>query len=73
MVETLDAEQFYSGHSEPVSKNAIRAHISEMKELQEKVAGYINNKYTLENIKKEFSEGHSNLVEAIYNEVLASR
>ena len=26
-----------------------------MKELQNKIAGYITNKYTLENIKKEFN------------------
>jgi len=73
MVETLDAEKFYSGHSEALGKNAIRAHISEMKDLQEKVTGYMNNNYTLENIKQEFSEDHGNLIETIYNEVLAAR
>jgi len=73
MVETLDAEKFYSGHSEALGKNAIRAHISEMKDLQEKVTGYMNNNYTLEKIKQEFSKNHSNLIETIYNEVLAAR
>ena len=73
MLATLDAEKFYSGHSEALDKSAIRAHIVEMKDLQNRVAGLMNKKYTLENIKKEFNQDQSNLVEAIYNEVLASK
>jgi cyclase len=73
MVETLPAEKFCSGHSEPLDRNSILAHISEMKELQNKVAGYVNNNYTLENIKQEFSKDQSNLIETIYNELVAAR
>lgn len=73
MLETIGAEKFYSGHSEVLDRNMIRQHISEMKELQNKIAGYITNKYTLENIKKEFNSDQGNLVEAIFNEILASK
>ena len=73
MLVTLDAEKFYSGHSEALDRDMIRAHINEMKELQNKVAGYINKNYTLENIKNEFGKDQVNLVETIYNEVTAAR
>jgi cyclase len=73
MLETLDAEKLCSGHAEPVDREMIRAHINEMKELQNKVSGYIDNNYTLENIKKEFNENQAGLVESIYNEITADR
>lgn len=73
MFETLDAEKFCSGHAEPMSRDMIQAHITEMKELHNKVSGYINNNYTLENIKKEFNENQAGLVETIYNEIKAAR
>jgi glyoxylase-like metal-dependent hydrolase (beta-lactamase superfamily II) len=73
MLETINAEKFYSGHSEALDRIMIRSHISEMKELQNKVAGYIKNNYTLENIKKEFNKDQGNLIETIYNEILASK
>ena len=73
MLETLDAEKFCSGHSEPIDRDMIRAHIAEMKDMQKKVSGYVNNNYTLENIKKEFNENQGNLIETIYNEITASK
>jgi len=73
MLETLDAEKFCSGHSEPIGRDMIRTHINEMKELHTKVTGYMNNNYTLENIKKEFNENQTNLIESIYNEITAAR
>ena len=73
MLETLNAERFYSGHSDALDRNKIRAHISEMKELQSRVSGFAKNNYTLENIKKEFRSDQGNLVEAIYNELSAVR
>lgn len=73
MLETLDAEKFCSGHAEPIDREMIRTHIKEMKELQNKVSGYIDNNYTLENIKKEFNENQGNLIETIYNEITAAR
>lgn len=73
MLETLDAEKFYSGHSEALGRDAIQMHINEMKELQNKVSGYIKEKYTLDNVKKEFSAGQANLIETIYNEIMAAK
>ena len=73
MLETLDAEKFCSGHSEPLDRDMILAHINEMKELQNKVAGLVNKKYTLENIQKEFSKDQAGLVAAIFNEITASK
>ncbi len=73
MLETLDAEKYCSGHSEIIGRDVIRTHINEMKELQNKVSGYMNKNYTLENIKKEFTENQGNLIETIYNEIHAAR
>lgn len=73
MLTTLDAEKFYSGHSEVLDREMIRTHIREMKELQNKVAGLIKKNSTLENIKNEFDNNQGNLVESIYNEILASK
>ncbi len=73
MLETLDAEKFYSGHSEPLDREMIRAHINEMKELQKKIAGFMDKKNTLEEIRKEFSKDQSNIIETIYNEIAAAR
>jgi len=73
MLETLDAEKFYSGHSEPLDRDMIRVHINEMKELQKKIAGFMDKKNTLEEIRKEFSKDQSNIIETIYNEIAAAR
>ncbi len=73
MLGTLDAEKFYSGHGEAMGRDKILSHISEMKELQNKVSDYVNNNYTLENIKKEFNKDQVNLIECIYNEITALR
>ncbi|MBW6501248.1 MAG: hypothetical protein K0B05_07630 [Bacteroidales bacterium] len=62
-----------SSHGDALDRGRILAHISEMKELQNKVAGFAKNNYTLENIKKEFRNDQGNLVEAIYNELAAIR
>jgi len=73
MIKTLDAEKFYCGHNEALDRNSITTHIGEMKELQNKVTGLMKNNYTLERIKQEFNKDQGNLIEAIYNEVLATR
>ncbi|HBE39823.1 MAG TPA: hypothetical protein DDW27_01190 [Bacteroidales bacterium] len=73
MLGTLDAETFYSGHSEALGRDMIRAHINKIKELQNKVTGFMKNNYSLENIKKEFNKDQVNLVETIYNEIVAAR
>ena len=73
MLDSLDAEKFYSGHSEPLDRDMIRVHINEMKELQKKIAGFMDKKNTLEEIRKEFSKDQSNIIETIYNEIAAAR
>lgn len=72
MLETLEAEKFCSGHSDILDRQAIKKHIGEMKERQEKVKSLLEKNKTLEGIKAEFNENESRLIEAIYNELKSS-
>jgi len=72
MLETLDAEKFCSGHSEIIDRKTIMKHIAEMKERQGKVKSLIEKNKTLEEIKNEFKENETSLIEAIYNELKSS-
>ena len=69
MLDTLKAEQFCSGHSEPVDRTTIKHHIEEMKQLQEKIKNFIEQGKNLEEIQKEFEDNHARLVESIFNEI----
>jgi glyoxylase-like metal-dependent hydrolase (beta-lactamase superfamily II) len=69
MLDTLDAERFCSGHSEPTDREGVRRHIEQMKMLQEKVKGLVAAGKTQEEVKAEFAENEGALVESIYNEV----
>jgi len=69
MLETLDAENFCSGHSEMVDRQAIKRHIEQMKKRQEKVQKLIEKGLGLEEVKSEFEENEARLIEAIYNEI----
>ena len=71
MLATLDAQKFYSGHSDPLNREQVQAHIDEMKAIQKKVGDLMKKNYSLENIKKEFSDDQGALVETIYNEIKA--
>jgi glyoxylase-like metal-dependent hydrolase (beta-lactamase superfamily II) len=71
MLETLDAERFASGHSEPVDRAGIEKHIAQMKTYQEKVGVMAKEGKTLEEVKAAFEENEGRLVEAIYNEIRA--
>ena len=73
MLETLDAEKFCSGHSDILDRQAIRKHISEMKDRQEKVKSLIVKNKTLEEVKAEFNENEGRLITAIYNEIGGSK
>jgi glyoxylase-like metal-dependent hydrolase (beta-lactamase superfamily II) len=73
MLKTLDAQKFCSGHGEMMNRADITGHVSEMKEVQNKVAGYVRSNYNLESIKKEFRNDQATLVEAIYNEIKAGK
>jgi glyoxylase-like metal-dependent hydrolase (beta-lactamase superfamily II) len=69
MLETLDAEIFLSGHSEPVGRDHIKKHILLMVERQNKVKEFIMHGKTLEETLAEFSENEARLLTSIYNEV----
>jgi len=69
MLETLDAEIFLSGHSDPVGRDEITKHIQRMVERQNKVKELVSQDLTQEEILKEFNENESRLVTSIYNEI----
>ncbi len=69
MLETLDAEKFCSGHSDPVDRSTVKHHIDEMKKIQAKIKSLVEQGKSLEDVKKEFDENHARLVESIYNEI----
>jgi len=73
MLATLDAQKFYSGHSDVLNRDQVQAHIEEMKAMQSKVGELMKKKYSLENIKKEFSDNQGALAEAIYYEIKAAK
>jgi len=69
MLETLDAERFCSGHSNPIDRSTVKHHIEEMKKIQAKIKSLMGQGKSLEDVKKEFEESHARLVEAIFNEI----
>ncbi len=69
MLETLKAERFCSGHSEPIDHSTVKHHIEEMKKIQGKVNSLVEQGKSLEEVKKEFPENHAGLVGAIFNEI----
>ena len=73
MLETIDAENFCSGHSDMTDRETIKNHIDQMKERQAKVKSFIEKNKTLEEIKKEFKENEARLIETIYNEIKSSK
>jgi glyoxylase-like metal-dependent hydrolase (beta-lactamase superfamily II) len=73
MLEVLDAEKFYSGHSEMADRKTIIKHIAEMKERQGKVKALIDKNKTLEEIRNEVKPNETGLIETIYNELKRSK
>ncbi|MFH0759444.1 MAG: MBL fold metallo-hydrolase [Bacteroidota bacterium] len=71
MLETLDAETFLSGHSDPVGRDAIKKHIQAMVERQEKVKMLISQDKTMAEVLEQFDENESRLVTSIYKEISA--
>jgi glyoxylase-like metal-dependent hydrolase (beta-lactamase superfamily II) len=69
MLRTLDAVKFCSGHDDIADRQAVKNHILQMKQIQEKVKSLMEKKKTLDEIKKEFDPNQSALVESIYNEL----
>ena len=73
MLETLDAERFYNGHGECADRDGIKKLIAQMKERQDKVKALVDAGKPLDEVKAEFSEEESRLVEVIYNEIKEDR
>jgi glyoxylase-like metal-dependent hydrolase (beta-lactamase superfamily II) len=73
MLETLDAKKFCSGHSGILDRKTIMEHIDEMKGRQGKVKSLIEKNKTLKEIKNEFKENETSLIETIYNELKGSK
>ena len=69
LLETLDVEKYCSGHSEIVNRQAITDHIDQIQELQQKIKSLIDKNKSLDEIKSEYTENESRLVESIYNEI----
>lgn len=69
MLAELDAEKFFSGHSEMLNRAGIQKHIDEMKELQNKIKLLIEKNKSLDEIKNEFDQNQQTLVETIFAEV----
>lgn len=72
MLDMIDAEKFCSGHSEMTDHAGIENHIIQMKNRQEIVRALIAKGKSIEEIKSEFGESESRLIEAICNEVRKS-
>ena len=68
MLETLDAQQFCSGHDEMSDRQGVQNHIDYMIKLQEKVQVSIENNKSLEETKGMFEENEARLIEVIYKE-----
>ena len=72
MLDTIDAENFCSGHSEMTNRAGIKNHIGRMKKRQEKIRALIAQGKSTEEIKSEFEQGESRLVDSICNEIKKS-
>jgi cyclase len=69
ILETLDAKKFFSGHSVVTDREGIRNHIDWIKERQEKVKSSVEKGKSLEEIKIDFKDDETRLIESIYNEI----
>lgn len=69
LLETLDAEVFCSGHSDPVGREEIQKHVLAMISMQTQVKNMVEEEKSLEEVLKEFSEDEARLITSIFNEV----
>ena len=72
MLETIDAENFCSGHSEMADRAAIKSHIAKMKKVQGVVKELMKQGKNLEQVKAEFEQEEGGLIESIYGELETS-
>lgn len=69
MITSLDAEWFYSGHSEKIDRQGLRNYIERMTQRQAKIKVGILSGKSLDTIKAEFTNDEAALTEIIYNEI----
>lgn len=69
LLETLDAVNFCSGHSEMKQREDIEKQLELMKKKQQKVKSLASEGKTLETIQAEFLQNERQLIETIYNEI----
>jgi len=69
MLETLDVEKYYSGHSAIATRQDVIDHISQIQKQQQTIKALIEQNKGLDEIKSEFDENEARLVESIYNEI----
>jgi len=69
MLAELNAEKFFSGHSEMLDRAGIQKHIDEMKSLQAKIKLMIVDNKSLDEIKNAFDQNQKTLVETIFTEI----
>ncbi len=69
MLATLDADRFFSGHSEEVDRVFVNDHLKKMKQMQAKVKELIKSGKNLEEVKKTFNENEARLITSIFNEL----
>jgi len=69
MLETLDVEKYYSGHSAIATRQDVKDHISQIQKQQQTIKAMIEQNKSLDEIKSEFDENEARLVESIYNEI----
>jgi cyclase len=69
MLSTIDAQKFVCGHNDVIDRAAVRNHITQMKELQEKVRGLKMKGRNIEEVQKQFEQNQSALIQTIYNEI----
>lgn len=73
MLRTLDAEKFCSGHSEIADREAVKKHIAQMEELQDKIKTLIKQGKSINEIKSAFNENEARLIETIFAEINEGR
>jgi cyclase len=69
MLSAIDAQKFVCGHNDVIDRAAVLDHIVRMKDLQEKVRGFKMKGQGIEEVRKQFEQNQSALVQTIYNEI----
>lgn len=69
MLDSIDAGKYCSGHSEIADRETIMTHLTQIKNMQNKIGKLIKQGRELNEIKNVFNENESRLVEAIFTEI----